>query len=135
MEEAEDTEAVLAVGVRAERIQIQIEETKGRMRYLERPVGYGDDHGDALFDELSRPVEIAQDGDLRVPRSVPWRPCKRIPVLVDASIWAVIVLLPVVAAFIGLVVYGFVRLLGPFSAQEAEAGARRAEAHTEGGGA
>ena len=111
MEEAEDTEAVLAVYAELSSTQIQIEETKGRMRYLERQSGMATITVTLVPDELSQPVEIAG-----------WRPqgtAKRavealvgaFQFLVDALIWVVIVLLPVVA-FIGLVVYGFVRLLG-----------------------
>ncbi len=135
MEEAEDTEAVLAVYAELSATQIQIEETKGRMRYLERQSGMATITVTLVPDELSRPVEIAG-----------WRPqgtAKRavealvnaFQFLVDALIWVVIVLLPVVA-FIGLVVYGFVRLLGlVFRRKKRKQALAEPEAHTEGGGA
>ena len=111
MEEAEDTEAVLAVYAELSATQIQIEETKGRMRYLERQSAMATITVSLVPDELSRPVEIAG-----------WRPqgtAKRavealvgaFRFLVDALIWIIIVMVPVVG-FIGLVIYGFVRLLG-----------------------
>lgn len=135
MEEAEDTEAVLAVYEELSSTQIQIEEIKGRMRYLERQSGMATITVTLEPDELSRPVEIAG-----------WRPqgtVKRavealvnaFQFLVDALIWVVIVLLPVLA-FIGLVVYGFVRLLGlVFRRKKRKPAIAEAEAHTEGEGA
>ena len=110
MEEAEDTEAVLAVYAELSATQIQIEETKGRMQYLERQSALATITVSLVPDELSQPVEIAG-----------WRPqgtAKRavealvgaFQFLVDALIWVVIVMLPVVA-FIGLVIYAFIRLL------------------------
>ncbi len=110
MEEAEDTEAVLAVYAELSATQIQIEETKGRMQYLERQSALATITVSLVPDELSQPVEIAG-----------WRPqgtAKRavealvgaFQFLVDALIWIVIVMLPVVA-FIGLVIYAFIRLL------------------------
>jgi hypothetical protein len=110
MEEAEDTEAVLAIYSELSATQIQIEETKGRMRYLERQSAMATITVSLVPDELSRPVEIAG-----------WRPqgtAKRavealvgvLRFLVDALIWIIIVMVPVMG-FIGLVIYGLVRLL------------------------
>jgi hypothetical protein len=110
MEEAEDTEAVLAVYEELSETQIQIEETKGRMRYLERRSSMSTLTVQLTPDELSQPVEIAG-----------WRPqgtAKRalealieaFQFLIDALIWIVIVVLPVLI-FIGLVIYGIIKLL------------------------
>ncbi len=137
MEEAEDTEAVLAVYAELSATQIQIEETKGRMRYLERQSGMATITVTLVPDELSRPVEIAG-----------WRPqgtAKRavealvnaFQFLVDALIWVVIVLLPVVA-FIGLVLW-CTALSGCWASFSGASGKQAlspsSEAHTEGGGA
>jgi hypothetical protein len=111
MDEAEDTEAVLAVYEELSRTQIEIEETKGRMRYLERQSAMATISVTLVPDELSRPMEIAG-----------WRPqgtVKRavetlvsaFQFLVDALIWIVLVVVPVLA-FVGLVIFGAVRLLG-----------------------
>jgi hypothetical protein len=111
MEEAEDTEAVLAVYEELSETQIEIEEVKGRMRYLERQSSMSTITVELTPDELSQPVEIAG-----------WRPqgtAKRalealietFQFLIDALIWIVIVILPVLV-FIGLVIYGIIKVLG-----------------------
>jgi hypothetical protein len=111
MEEAEDTEAVLAVYEELSATQIQIEETKGRMRYLERSSSMATITVYLTPDELSQPVEIAG-----------WRPqgtvkravealIEAFQFLVDALIWFVLAIAPVVV-FIGLVLYVLIRLLG-----------------------
>lgn len=110
MEEAEDTEAVLAVYEELSETQLRIEETKGRMRYLERQSSMSTITVELTPDELSQPVEIAG-----------WRPqgtAKRalealietFQFLVDALIWIVIAVLPVLI-FIGLVIYGIIKVL------------------------
>jgi hypothetical protein len=110
MEEAEDTEAVLAVYAELSATQVQIEETKGRMRFLERQSAMATITVTLVPDELSRPVEIAG-----------WRPqgtAKRavetlvgaFQFLVEALIWIVILVLPVVI-LIGFAIIGFIRLL------------------------
>lgn len=110
MDEAEDTEAVLAVYEELSETQIQIEETRGRMRYLERRSDMATITVELTPDALSRPVEVAG-----------WRPqgtVKRaietlieiFQFLVDALIWIILVVVPVLI-FIGLIIYGVVRLL------------------------
>jgi len=110
MDDAEDTEAVLAVYEELSETQIEIEETKGRMRYLERRSSMSTITVSLTPDELSQPVEIAG-----------WRPQGTIRrafealvgalrFLVDALIWIVILVAPVVL-FIGLVIFVLVRLL------------------------
>ena len=110
MEEAEDTESVLAVYRELSQTQIEIEQTKGRMRYLEDASSMATIQVSLTPDELSQPVEIAK-----------WRPqgtlkravealVETFQFLVDALIWIVLVVLPVLAV-IGAVIYGFIRLL------------------------
>jgi hypothetical protein len=111
MDQAEDTEAVLAVYRELSSTQIQIEETKGRMRYLERVSSMATITVNLVPDELSRPVEIAG-----------WRPQGTVrravealigtfQFLADALIWIILLVVPVLLV-IGLVIYGVVRLLG-----------------------
>lgn len=111
MEEAEDTEAVLAIYRELSSTQQEIEQTKGRMRYLERSAAMATISVHLTPDELSRPVEVAG-----------WRPqgtAKRaIEALIevfqwlfDALIWIVLVVLPVLI-FVGLVIFGIIKLLG-----------------------
>jgi hypothetical protein len=110
MDQAEDTEAVLSVYRELSNTQVQIEETKGRMRYLERVSSMATITVSLVPDELSRPVEIAG-----------WRPqgtVKRavealistFQFLADALIWIVLLVVPVLAV-IGLAIYGVIRLL------------------------
>jgi hypothetical protein len=111
MEQAEDTEAVLAVYEELSATQIQIEETKGRMRYLERSSSMATITVHLTPDELSQPVEIAG-----------WRPqgtvkraiealIEAFQFLVDALIWFVLAIAPVLI-FVGLGLYALIRLLG-----------------------
>ena len=110
MDEAEDTEAVLAVYEELSETHIRIEETKGRMRYLERRSSMATITVHLEPDELSQPVEIAG-----------WRPkgtAKRaiealvsmLQFLVDTLIWIVIAVIPVLA-FIGFVIWVAIKIL------------------------
>ena len=111
MKEAEDTEAVLAVYQELSQTEQEIEQTKGRMQYLERSAAMATITVSLTPDELSQPVEIAG-----------WRPAgiakQAIEALVSvfqwllgALIWIVILIVPVVL-FLGLVFYVLTRLLG-----------------------
>ncbi len=110
MEEAEDTEAVLAVYNELSRTQQDIEHVKGRMRYLERTSAMATITVILVPDALSQPIEIAG-----------WRPqgtvrraiealIQTFQWLVDALIWIVLLIVPVLV-FIGFVTFGFIWLL------------------------
>ncbi len=109
MEEAEDTEAVLAVYSELSETQIRIEQTKGRMQYLERHAAMSTINVSLMPDAMSRPVAVAT-----------WRPggtarraveslVTTFQFLFDAAIWLVLAVAPVVAV-IGLGIYLFVRI-------------------------
>ena len=111
MDQAEDTEAVLAVYEELSETQVRIEETKGRMRYLERSAAMATIDIQLIPDEALKPVQVAG-----------WRPqgtVKRaietliqiFQFLADSLIWIVLVVLPVLLV-IGLVIYGLIKLLG-----------------------
>lgn len=111
MEEAEDTEAVLAIYRELSSTQQEIEQTKGRMRYLERSAAMATIIITLTPDELSRPVEVAG-----------WRPqgtvkralealIETFQWLFDALIWIVLAVLPVLI-FVGLIIFGIIKLLG-----------------------
>jgi flagellar basal body-associated protein FliL len=111
MDQAEDTEAVLAVYEELSETQVRIEETKGRMRFLERSAAMATINIELTPDEALKPVEIAG-----------WRPqgtVKRavealieiFQFLIDALIWIVLVVLPVLL-FIGLIIFALIKLLG-----------------------
>ncbi|MDF1514869.1 MAG: DUF4349 domain-containing protein [Anaerolineae bacterium] len=59
MDEAEDTEAVLAVYRELADTQQEIEQTKGRMQYLERSSAMATIEIQLTPDEISKPVEVA----------------------------------------------------------------------------
>ena len=111
MDQAEDTEAVLAVYEELSETQVRIEETKGRMRYLERSAAMATIDIQLIPDEALKPVQVAG-----------WRPqgtVKRaietliqiFQFLADSLIWIVLVVLPVLLV-IGLVIFGLIKLLG-----------------------
>ena len=111
MEEAEDTEAVLAIYKELSSTQQEIEQTKGRMRYLERSAAMATITVNLTPDELSQPVEVAG-----------WRPqgtvkraletlIEAFQWLFDALIWIVLVVLPIIV-FVGLIIFGIIKLLG-----------------------
>jgi hypothetical protein len=110
MEDAEDTEAVLAVYQELSETQIRIEETKGRMRFLERHAAMATINVYLIPDAMAQPVEIAG-----------WRPggtARRaiesligtFQFLLDAAIWLTLAVAPVVA-LIAIVLYLFVRVV------------------------
>ena len=110
MDEAEDTEAVLAVYEELSQTQMQIEETKGRMQYLERRSAMATITVYLTPDELSQPIEI-----------VGWRPqgtvkraiealVETFQFLVEALIWIVLLVVPVLA-FVAFVIFVLIRIL------------------------
>ncbi len=115
MEDAEDTEAVLAIYRELSATQQEIEQVKGRMQYLERSAAMATISVTLTPDALSRPVEVAG-----------WRPqgtAKRaveallstLQFLGNAFIWILLYVVPVLAVVGGVlyfVIRGFSRLLG-----------------------
>ncbi len=104
MEEAEDTEAVLSVYQHLSQTQIEIEQTKGRMQYLERSAAMATITVTLTPDALSQPIEIAG-----------WRPAGIVKAafealvhvfqwLIGALIWIVILVIPVLL-FLGGLLY------------------------------
>lgn len=111
MEQAEDTEAVLAVYEQLSQTQIEIEQTKGRMQYLERSAAMATITVSLTPDELSQPIEVAG-----------WRPggvakesfqalIKAFQWLINALIRIVILVLPVLL-FLGGLLYLVIKVLG-----------------------
>jgi len=110
MDQAEDTEAVLAVYEQLHQTQLEIEQTKGRMQYLERSAAMATITVSLTPDELSQPIEIAG-----------WRPggvakesfqalIKAFQWLINALIRIVILVVPV-SLFVGGVLYLFAKFL------------------------
>jgi hypothetical protein len=108
MDQAEDTEAVLAVYEQLSQTQVEIEQTKGRMQYLERSAAMATITVSLTPDALSQPIEVAG-----------WRPggvakesfqalIKAFQWLINALIRIVILILPV-TLFLGGLFYLFVK--------------------------
>jgi hypothetical protein len=101
LEEAEDTEAALAVYAELERIQTDIEVIKGRMQYLEQSAAMSAVSIELTPDELVQPIEIGgwhPEGTLRDSVEALIRVLQ---FLVDALIVIVVVVLPVVVVIFG----------------------------------
>jgi hypothetical protein len=101
LEEAEDTEAALAVYAELERIQTDIEVIKGRMQYLEQSAAMSSVSIELTPDELVQPIEIGgwhPEGTLRDSVEALIRVLQ---FLVDALIVIVVVILPVVIVIFG----------------------------------
>ncbi|HQE93457.1 MAG TPA: DUF4349 domain-containing protein [Anaerolineae bacterium] len=98
MEEAEDTEAVLAVYEQLSQTQVDIEQTKGRMQYLERSVAMATITVSLTPDELSQPIEIAG-----------WRPGgvakESFQALIEAFQWLINALIRIVILVIPIVLF------------------------------
>lgn len=68
LEEAEDTEAALAVYEQLQTIQADIERVKGRMQYLEQSAAMATINLDLIPDELAQPIQVGgwhPEGTLR----------------------------------------------------------------------
>jgi len=106
LEEAEDTEAALAVYENLQEIQADIEHVKGRMQYLEQSAAMATITLDITPDELAQPIQVGgwhPEGTLRdALQSL----IRVLQFLVDAAIVIVVLVIPVLAVvavpFIGL---------------------------------
>lgn len=110
MKQAEDTEAVLAVYQELSQTEQEIEQTKGRMQYLERSAAMATITVSLTPDELSQPVEIAGWRPAGVAKQAFEALVAVFQFLLKALIWLVILIVPV-AVFLGLLFYVLIRLL------------------------
>jgi hypothetical protein len=97
LEEAEDTEAALAVYEQLQRIQADIEHVKGRMQYLEQSAAMATINISLTPDELAQPIQVGgwhPEGTLRDAfQSL----IRVLQFLVDAVIVIVVLVIPVLA--------------------------------------
>jgi len=106
LEEAEDTEAALAVYEQLRVIQADIEQVKGRMQYLEQSAAMATINLDITPDELAQPIQVGgwhPEGTLRdAVQSL----IRVLQFLVNAAIVIVVLVIPVAvvvaAPFVGL---------------------------------
>jgi hypothetical protein len=109
LEEAEDTEAALAVYTELERIQTEIEVIKGRMQYLEQSAAMSSVTIELIPDELVRPIEVERWNPSATFTGAVEALIRVLQFLVDALIVIAITVLPVVIAVFGpLVVLFFI---------------------------
>ncbi len=108
MDQAEDTEAVLAVYEQLHQTQLEIEQTKGRMQYLERSAAMATITVSLTPDELSQPIEVAGWRPAGIVKSAFEALIKVIQFLIGALIWIIILVIPV-SLFIGGVLFLFGR--------------------------
>lgn len=111
MDQAEDTEAVLAVYQELSETQQEIEQTKGRMQYLQRSAAMATITVYLTPDALSQPVEIGGWRPVGVAKEAFQTLIRAFQWLIDALLWIVIFVAPVVI-FVGIVLYVFIKLLG-----------------------
>lgn len=98
MEEAEDTEAALAVYEQLQRVQADIEHVKGRKQYLEQSAAMATINIEITPDELAQPIQVGgwhPEGTLRDAfQSL----VRVLQFLVDAVIVIVVLIVPVLIA-------------------------------------
>jgi len=111
MEQAEDTEAVLAVYRELSQTQVEIEQTKGRMRYLERSAAMATITVSLTPDALSQPIEIAGWRPGGVARESLQTLIRVFQWLINTLIRIVILVLPVLL-FLGVLAYLVIKALG-----------------------
>ncbi len=95
LEEAEDTEAALAVYEQLQRIQADIEHVKGRMQYLEQSAAMATVNINLTPDELAQPIQVGgwhPEGTLRDSFQTLVR---ALQFLVDALIVIVVLVIPI----------------------------------------
>ncbi len=97
LDEAEDTEAALAVYEQLQRIQADIEHVKGRMQYLEQSAAMATVNINLTPDELAQPIQVGgwhPEGTLRDSFQTLIRVLQ---FLVDAVIVIVVLVIPILA--------------------------------------
>ena len=98
LEEAEDTEAALAVYGQLRQVQAEIEQVKGRIQYLEQSAAMATVSLDIIPDELAQPIQVGgwhPEGTLR---NAFQSLIRVLQFLVDAAIVILILVVPVAVA-------------------------------------
>jgi hypothetical protein len=110
LEEAEDTEAALAVYEQLREVQAQIEQVKGRIQYLEQSAAMATVSLDIIPDELAQPIQVGgwhPEGTLR---NAFESLVRVLQFLVDAAIVIVVLVVPVLAV-IAVPIVGLILLV------------------------
>jgi len=98
LENAEDTEAALAVYNKLSDVQADIEQVKGRMKYLEQSAAMSSITIDITPDELSQPIQVGGWHPKGVLRDAFESLVRVVQFLVDALIYILVLILPVLVA-------------------------------------
>lgn len=96
LDQAEDTEATLAVYGELQQVQGEIEGIKGRMQYLEQSSATSSITVELIPDALAGPISVAGWRPQGTLRDALQALVRTLQFLVDALIWVVVYLLPVV---------------------------------------
>jgi hypothetical protein len=106
LEDAEDTEAALAVDVQLRQIEAEIEQTKGRIQYLEQSAALATVTLTLTPDELAQPIQVGGWHPQGTLRNAFQSLVRVLQFLVDAAIVILILILPTLAViatpFVGL---------------------------------
>ncbi len=114
MDQAEDTESVLAVYHELSATQQQIEHTKGRMRYLKRSVAMATISVRLTPDEMAKPLQIAGWHPQGIAKQAIQALISTLQWLAGVFIWIVLYIIPV-GGIIALVIWGLIKLLLRFT--------------------
>lgn len=112
MEDANRTEDVLAVYSELARVREEIEVTKGQIQYFEQSAAFSLINIDMLPDEAVQPLTIGGWEPVGVAKNAVQALINALKFIVDAIIWVVIFLLPVLLALaivFGLPIYLIIR--------------------------
>jgi hypothetical protein len=110
LEEAEDTEAALAVYAQLREVQGEIEQVKGRTQYLEQSAAMATVSLDIIPDELAQPIEVGGWRPQGTLRNAVQSLVRALQFLVDAGIVIVVLIIPILIA-IALPVAGIIFLV------------------------
>jgi hypothetical protein len=98
LEEAEDTEAALAVYAQLREVQGEIEQVKGRTQYLEQSAALATVSLDIIPDELAQPIEVGGWRPQGTLRNAVQSLVRALQFLVDAGIVIVVLIIPILIA-------------------------------------
>jgi predicted small lipoprotein YifL len=102
MEEAEDTEATLAVYSELRQVQSEIERVKGRIQFLEQSSALSTINVELVPDQLAGPISVAGWRPVGTLRQALEMLIGALQFLVDVFIWVVVFVLPVAVLVFGL---------------------------------
>ena len=102
LDEAEDTEATLAVYSELRQVQGEIEQIKGRIQYLEDASAMSSIRIELIPDELAQPISVAGWRPQGTLRNAAQALIRALQFLVNALIWAVVFILPTMLLVFGL---------------------------------